>query len=82
MLFCVRTTLRLDDNLIREAKARAAQSGRTLTAFIEDAIRQSLGASEASSRPGRYRVRVFRSRLRPGVDLDSNAALLDVMEHE
>lgn len=79
MLFCMRTTLRLDDGLMRQAKAHAALTGRTLTAFIEDAVRQALAAGDPSTKPPRYRVRTFRSGLRPGVDLDSNAALLDLM---
>ena len=39
MLLCMRTTLNLNDNLIRQAKVRAAQLGVTLTEVIESALR-------------------------------------------
>lgn len=35
----MQTTLRIDDEVFREAKAEAARSGVTLTKFIEDALR-------------------------------------------
>lgn len=42
MLVCVRTTLNLSEALAVEAKARAAAEGRTLTSFIEEAVREHL----------------------------------------
>ena len=77
----MRTTIRLDDELLGEAKAHAARSGCTLTALIEDALRRAL--AEARVRPQRPppRFPTFRGTgLQPGVDLDDSAALLDVME--
>ena len=38
----MRTTLNLPDALASEAKARAAAEGRTLTSFIEEALRDRL----------------------------------------
>jgi len=77
----MRTTIRLDDALLRDAKTHAAQTGRTLTAVIEDALRASLQRSH--SRPERP-IPVFRpvrhSGLQPGVDLSDSADLLDLME--
>ena len=35
----MRTTIRLDDSLLREAKAMAARAGRSLNDFIEEAVR-------------------------------------------
>jgi hypothetical protein len=40
----MQTTLRLDDELYRQAKARAAAIGISLTRFLEDAIREHLAA--------------------------------------
>ncbi|PYO29478.1 MAG: DUF2191 domain-containing protein [Candidatus Rokuibacteriota bacterium] len=79
----MRTTIRLDDDLLRQTKALAAQTGRTLTAVIEDALRETIARSR--SRRGRSRARValptFKgSGLRPGVDLDDSAGLLEIME--
>lgn len=76
----MRTTIRLDDDLLIQLKAHAARSGRTLNAVIEDAVRESLARRDRGS-PARVRLPTLRgSKLRPGVDLDDSAALLDVME--
>jgi hypothetical protein len=77
----MRTTIRLDDELLREAKAYAASTDRTLTRLIEDALREALARRAATAKHPRIELPVFRgSRLQPGVNLDSNAALLDMME--
>lgn len=83
MLWCVRTTIRLDDRLLRELKKHAATRGRTLTAVIEDAVRQFLVrtvAGDGRPKAPPFRAITFKGHLRPGVDLDDSAALLDVME--
>ena len=73
--------MRLDDDLLREAKAHAAATGRTLTQLIEDALRETLARRAATTKRPRVDLPTFRGgRLQPGVDLDSNAALLDIME--
>ena len=80
MFRCVRTTIRLDDQLLAEAKSLAARTGRTLTKVIEDALRQSL-AQRPSHAGGAVRLPTFGGRgVRPGVDLDDSAGLTDVME--
>ena len=76
----MRTTIRLDDDLLREAKAYAAATDRTLTRLIEDALRAMLARRAQRSRR-RVRLRTFKGQgVQPGVNLDSNAALLDLME--
>lgn len=73
--------MRLDDDLLREAKAHAAATERTLTQLIEDALRETLARRAAATKRPRIDLPTFRGgRLQPGVDLDSNAALLDIME--
>jgi hypothetical protein len=77
----MRTTIRLDEALLREAKQVAARTGRSLTAVIEDALREAL-ARQAGAKP-RPPVRlptVAGQGAQPGVDLDDSAALLDLME--
>lgn len=77
----MRTTIRLDDQLLVEAKQIAAQTGRTLTALIEDALREALARRRQQHRRKRVQLPTFAGRgLAPGVDLDDSAALLDVME--
>lgn len=57
-------------------------TGRTLTQLIEDAIRAELSQpSQAREDSVSYVVEpVDGSGLRPGVDLDDSAGLLDIME--
>jgi hypothetical protein len=77
----MRTTLRLDEHLLAEAKKYAAASGRTLTAVVEDALRDALARRPSGAKRPRVRLKTFRGNgLRPGVDLDDSAALLETME--
>ncbi len=46
----MQTTLRIDDDTYREAKAKAARLGITLTRFIEDALCQHIAGQQAESR--------------------------------
>ncbi|HEY6320545.1 MAG TPA: CopG family transcriptional regulator [Thermoanaerobaculia bacterium] len=77
----MRTTIRLDDHLLTEVKERAARQGLTLTAVIEHALRESFGRRQ--EQPPRRPVELptwGHGGLRPGVDLDDSASLLELME--
>ncbi len=75
----MRTTIKIDDALLIEAKTRAASSGRTLNAVVEDALRAAFARRDDATRP--VALPVFRGgRLMPGVDLDDSAAMLDLMD--
>lgn len=77
----MRTTIRLDEHLLAQAKQVAATSGKTLTAVLEDALRESLARRTRVAPRRRTRLRTFEGGgLCPGVDLDDSAALLDLME--
>ncbi|OGN82016.1 MAG: hypothetical protein A2X23_12070 [Chloroflexi bacterium GWC2_73_18] len=77
----MRTTIKIDDRLLAEAKVQAANSGRTLNAVIEDALREALARRHRRDERRAVELPTFRgSRLSPGVDLDDSAALLDRME--
>jgi len=52
----MQTTLRLDDELFRQAKAQAATQGISLTKLVEEAIRDHLG--KPVSPPRRQRLRL------------------------
>jgi hypothetical protein len=75
----MRTTVTIDDQLLVEVKTVAAQSGRTLSAVIEDALRASM-ARRAERVPIPPLPTISGGRLQPGVDLDDSAALLELME--
>jgi Arc/MetJ family transcription regulator len=76
----MRTTVRLDDDLLAKAKRAAIERGTTLTAVIEDALRRALAPGHPERRE-RFELLTFRGDgLRPGVDLDDTSSLLDVMD--
>ncbi|HSI96854.1 MAG TPA: CopG family transcriptional regulator [Gaiellaceae bacterium] len=76
----MRTTIRLDDDLLASAKRAAIERGTTLTAVIEDALRRAL-APEPGGRRRAVSLPTFRGDgLQPGVDLDDTASLLDLMD--
>jgi hypothetical protein len=77
----MRTTIKIDDRLLAEAKVRAAASGRTLNAVIEDALREALSRRGRAGGGRRVELPTFPgARLLPGVDLDDSAALLEQLE--
>jgi hypothetical protein len=77
----MRTTIRLNDDLLTAAKEMAVRSGKSLTRVIEDALRAQLShqANQATREP--VRLTTFGGRgVHAGVDLDDSASLLDRME--
>jgi hypothetical protein len=78
----MRTTVRLDDALLEQAKREAAQRRETLTALIEQGLRLVLAQSGSAKRRGRVVLPTCRAGggVRPGIDLDDSSALLDAME--
>jgi hypothetical protein len=45
----MKTTLELPDNLLRKVKSTVASSGKTIKAFMIDAIQDKLAAQEAAA---------------------------------
>ena len=78
----MRTTIRLDDALLIEAKELAARTGRTLTAVIEDALREVLRRQHGAERRAVRLTTVGGSGPLPGVDLDDTAALAQLMDED
>jgi hypothetical protein len=78
----LRTTVRLDDALIAQAKREAARRNETLTSLIEQGLRLVLARSDTPRRRKKVRLPVCRvgGGVLPGVDLSNNAELLDIME--
>jgi hypothetical protein len=75
----MRTTVRLHPHLLAEAKRVAPEQGRTLTAVIEDALRESLTRLGAPRKPANGKIPTFRGQgIQPGVDLGNSVALLEV----
>ena len=76
----MRTTIRLADSLLLEAKREATRCGVTLTAVIEESLRARLARTNDEPRTRVRLTTTGRGGLRSGIDLDDSAALLDVMD--
>ncbi len=82
MLRHMRTTVRLDDGLLEQARREAARRGTTLTALIEQGLRLAIAPRQPVDRSARIRLPVSRARtgLIAGIDLDDTSAILDRMD--
>lgn len=80
----MKTTLDLNDSLIAQAKALAAQRRTTLTRLIEEGLQLRLGAQPSARSTARRRLPVFKGRggLLRGVDPRSNKSMLDAADTE
>ena len=79
----MRTTLELNDQLVRRAKKVAAERGTTLTAIIEDALREKLTRPDRPAARKRRALHTFKGDgLQPGIELGSTAALLDLLDDD
>ena len=79
----MRTTVRLNENLLRRAKQYALEHHKTLTAVIEDSLQRLLRSKEASPKRRRVKLPTFgHGGVMPGVDLDNTASLMDIMDEK
>ena len=77
----MRTTIRIDDHLLKEAKKAAMASNLTLTALIEIALKEKLMKQKTPKEKKSINLVTFKGQgIHPGVDLDDSASLLDLME--
>lgn len=76
----MKTTLNLDEELLRRAKQRAAARGTTLTAVVEDALRATLNASPRQD--FRLRFPTVAGTRPPAVDPADRDALHDRMAQD
>jgi predicted transcriptional regulator len=74
----MRTTIRINDELLRKAKKRAAETDRTLTQVVEDALRREVEAGDYTADSETIELPSDgEGGLQPGVDLDDTSSLLD-----
>ena len=78
-----RTTVRLEPGLLRAAKKKAAEEGRTLTSLVEEGLRSVVNTSR-TAKPARFYPRVSKARggPRPGVDLTRTSELLELLDDD
>lgn len=80
MLICMRTTLNIDDEIMRSLKRRAAETGRTLTSLVEEALRSMLDGGTRPPPVYRLDWKIVKGGARPGIDLSDRDALMDLMD--
>ena len=68
---CMRTSVHIPDDLLKRAKRKAAEEGRTLTSLIEEGLRTVLAEKATERRHDLVLPRVSKATggLQPGVDL-------------
>jgi hypothetical protein len=78
----LRTTIRLEESLLEQAKAEAARRKTTLTSLIEEGLHRVI--KDAYKPVKRKKIVVPVSKRTgwtlPGVDINNSAELLDIME--
>jgi|KBSSwiStaDraftv2_1062776.scaffolds.fasta_scaffold7667594_1 hypothetical protein len=76
----MRTTLDIDDRVLRQAKKLAADEGKTLTLIIEEALRDRLAPKARVRKNFRLRLLIKSGRIIPGTDLADRDFLYERME--
>jgi Ribbon-helix-helix protein, copG family len=76
----MRTTLSIDDDLYRRAKAAAALQGSSVTSLIEDALRRALDTPSAPAPVPELPVGRETGGPLPGIDLHDARALAAVLD--
>ncbi|MGH8665408.1 MAG: CopG family transcriptional regulator [Burkholderiales bacterium] len=78
----MRTTVRLNEALLEQAKKEAARRGITLTALLEQGLRLALARRPSAARRSAVKLPECNAGggALPGVDLNDSAALLDRMD--
>ena len=81
MLFCMRTTLNLNDDLMTAVKTAAVQRGTTMTVIVEEALYDALARQgEGPQSAFELELPTVKGTLRPGVDLSDRDSLYEVMD--
>jgi hypothetical protein len=79
----MRTTLTLEDDVLKAAKRRARNEDRPLKDVINEALRHGLALGEARRSTGyKFHLKTVGGRILPGVDLADRDKLFELMERE
>lgn len=77
----MRTTLALSDDVLSQAKERAASQNLSLARYVETVLRQQLAESVQEASPEHRPLKTFSGDgLRSSVDLNDSAALANLLD--
>lgn len=76
----MKTTLNLNDHILRRAKRQAGRKGMTLTRFMEDALRAKLMDDSREQPSFKLVLETVRGHAPPNVDISDREALYDVID--
>jgi len=78
----MRTTVQIDDDLLRDLKEQAHREGTSLARLINRMLRQATSASQQANKPTRpYREKTYDMGV-PNVNLDKALALAAALEDD
>ncbi|MGH8729944.1 MAG: hypothetical protein ACREV9_17685 [Burkholderiales bacterium] len=77
----MRTTVTLDNDVAAKLKAEARRNSKSFKETINEAVRRGLAVPKQQAARARFKVRARSlGELRPGLDLDNIAELIDRIE--
>jgi hypothetical protein len=78
----MRTTISLDDQLLKRAKKAAAERGVSFAQLVEEAVREALAKKPVPAKEWKLPPATGRDGLAPGVDLASNESIWGALERD
>jgi len=77
----MKLTFQISEQLLEKAEKLAAESGQSLSDFVEVALDEKVVRANQQKACGSVELQAFGGGgLRPGIDLDNNASLADIMD--
>ncbi len=82
MLEHMRTTLNIDTEIMALVKRRAAESGKTITEVVEEALRKEVSGQRPTASRFVLRWTGVAGKAQPGIDLADRDSLYGAMERD
>jgi hypothetical protein len=82
MMICMRTTLTIDDDLVRELREKAHQTGAPFKEIVNKAIRAGLEQIDKPKQIKPYKCKAYSLGYPPSADLNHALNLADRLESE
>lgn len=76
----LRTTVRLEESILEQAKAEAARQNTTLTSLIERGLLLAMKESQEPRKKYQLPISTLGGGTWPGIDISNSADLLDIMD--